>query len=80
MASSVPWELTQLKTEYGFLEFPHENTAICQGQGVSARACSQTFWTVGHSMHPVAHPSTARKGLMGGVDSKHIQPLVKNEW
>lgn len=37
MAFSVPWEWTQLKTEYGFLELPGKNEASCQGQGVSAR-------------------------------------------
>lgn len=35
MASNVPWEWTQLKTEYGFLESSDESRASCQGQGVT---------------------------------------------
>lgn len=35
MASNVPWEWTQLKTEYGFLESFYESTSSCQGQGVT---------------------------------------------
>lgn len=35
MASSVPWEWTQLKTEYGFLWLSDQSAASCQGQGVS---------------------------------------------
>lgn len=44
MASSVPWEWTQLKTEYGFLQFRDQSAASCQGQGVSEQPPDSQPW------------------------------------
>ena len=69
MAFSVPWEWTQLKTEYGFLELPGESAASCQGQSVSARGLRPPDSRGTVRTHPgVQHPVTGyRQGVLGGV-------------
>jgi len=64
MAFSVPWEWTQLKAEYGFLELPGESTASCQGQGVSERGPA--------ALQPGPEPPARRARVTGGVHEQQL--------
>lgn len=76
MASSVPWESTQLKTEYGFLEFCDESTASCQGQAVSERGLKPDPSDSRPRFASRLRAKRCLQGLMGGVDGKpHLNPV-----
>lgn len=75
MASNAPWEWTQLKTEYGFLESFDESRASCQGQGVSAGRARRHSGTVRPKKKkqpqtkqpPKNKLNISSSGLMGGA-------------
>lgn len=73
MASNVPWEWTQLKTEYGFLESSDESTASCQGQGVTvARPRPRRQFVEKKKVN------ISSRGLMGGARGETNLNPVKN--
>lgn len=88
MASNVPWEWTQLKTEYGFLESFYESTSSCQGQGVTVArprpADSRVQFAVSQKKKTQKNKlNISSRGLMGGTGRESnlnpVKALVKDK-